>query len=91
MVIKLTQIIRNLGEIIFVVEYSDNAATKTVNIRKEELVAKLKQVRQLLGRPITLQDVREVIIAIVKELRLGGSPLPEDPVLDSYIGVNLEQ
>ena len=42
MVIKLTQIIRNLGEIIFVVEYSDNAATKTVNIRKEEPSRKAK-------------------------------------------------
>ena len=56
-----------------------------------EIIERLKTVKQVLGRNVTLQDAKDVIVAIVKQFRQAQSPLAERFDFTQYIGVDLEQ
>jgi hypothetical protein len=90
--IKLTQVKTVLGEtmLIFEADFPDKSV-KTVQIPLAEIVDKLKTVKQILGRNLTLQDARDVIITIVNQLRQEQTPITERFDFTPYIGVDLEQ
>ena len=88
--IKITQVNASSGEVIIRIQYDKDTQVFTVDVRKDDLVERLKLVRKTLGRPVTLADVKQATVALVNEVRAGKSPLPEDFNYADFIGVDLE-
>jgi len=90
--IRLKQVITVLGEITLVFECDGfPEGVRTVQIPLADVVERLKTVRQILGRSLTMNDVKDVIVNIVNQLRQAQSPLAERFDFTQYIGVDLEQ
>ena len=64
---------------------------REVEIPLEEIVSKLKMVKQILGQPVTIQDAKNVIVTLVNHLRQEKTPITERFDFTSFIGVDLEQ
>jgi hypothetical protein len=93
MTVKITQVSTSLGEIVLTITYDNPAGSGqnfTFQLRKQDLVDRLIQVRTLLGRPLTLTDAKQALVAIINEVRQGQQGIPEDFNFTPYIGVNLE-
>ena len=88
--IKITQVNTSSGEVVVRIQYDKDSQVFTVDVRKDELIERLKLVRKTLGRPVTLTDVKQVIVALVNEVRTGKSPIPEDFNYADFIGMDLE-
>jgi hypothetical protein len=93
MTIKITQVSTLTGEATLTIAYdnpsgSGNLSTFTVSMR--DLVDRLITVRNLLGRPLTLTDARQALVALINEVRKGQSGVPERFDFAPYIGVELE-
>jgi hypothetical protein len=79
-----------LGETVLRFEYSDGVVTKTVDINEADLRERLKTVKNIIGRSLTLQDVKEVLLQIFAEIRSGKKPLRELFDYTQFIDVDLE-
>jgi len=90
--IKLTAVSTVNGEVTltFQVDFPDSTI-RTVQIPLAEIVEKLKTVKQVLGRNVTVQDAKDVIVTLVNQIRQEKSPLTERFDFTPYIGVDLEQ
>ena len=91
--IKITQVIVENGEINLTITFDmPDETTTTFKLNYLDLVERLKTVRQLLGRPLTVKDAKEALIAIVNQIRAGKKDLPESflAALQSSVGVDLE-
>jgi hypothetical protein len=91
--IKITQVTVENGEINLTISYDmPDKTTKTFKLNYLDLVERLKNIRQLLGRSLTVKDAKEVLIAIVNQVRAGKQDLPESflTTLQSSVGVDLE-
>jgi hypothetical protein len=88
--IKLKQIQTNLGDAYLTFEYDKEGVTSTVTINKRDIVNRLLTVKQNLGRALTLQDAKLVIIRLINDLREGKTPLSEDFDYSQFIGVDIE-
>jgi len=90
--IKLKQVITVLGETTLVFECDGfPEGVRTVQIPLAEIIERLKTVKQILGRNVTLQDAKDAIVAIVNLLRQAKTPITERFDFTQYIGVDLEQ
>lgn len=93
MTIKVTQVSVSTGEVTMTVAYDNPAGSGimfTFSLKKQDLFERLRRVRELLGRPITLQDAKLALIVVVNELRAGRSGVPEDFNFAGVIDVELE-
>ncbi|MEM2921747.1 MAG: hypothetical protein QXF26_05455 [Candidatus Bathyarchaeia archaeon] len=92
--IKIIQVNRVGGEILITFNYDrpgeDPPQLYTVTVRAEEIHNRLREVKKLLGRPLTAQDLRQVTITLINELREGRKPLLETFRYEDYIGLDLE-
>jgi hypothetical protein len=91
--IKIAQVTVENGEINLTISYDLTDGTiKTLKLNYLDLADRLKNVRQLLGRPLMLKDAQEALIAIVNEVRAGKKLLPESFLasLQAAVGVDLE-
>ena len=91
--IKITQVTVENGEINLAITYDvPDETTKIFKLNYLDLVERLKTVRQLLGRPLTVKDAKEALVAIVNQVRAGKKDLPESflAALQSSVGVDLE-
>ena len=91
--IKITQVTVENGEINLTITFDmPDETTKTFKLNYLDLVERLKTVRQLLGRPLTVKDAKEALVAIVNQVRAGKKDLPESflAALQSSVGVDLE-
>jgi len=88
--IKITQVQRTTGDVYIRLDYDQDGKTNTLTIDTREIVERLKQVRSLLGRPLTLTDLRQIVVTMVNEIRQGKQPLLEVFPYENYIGVDLE-
>jgi len=90
--IKLTAVSTVNGEVTltFQVDFPDSTI-RTVQIPLAEIVEKLKTVKQVLGRNVTVQDAKDVIVTLVNQIRQEKSPITERFDFSPYIGVDLEQ
>jgi hypothetical protein len=88
--IKLKQVQTSLGEAYLTFEYDKESVVNTVTINKQDIVERLKTVKQNLGRPLAIQDAKLVIIRLINELREGKTPLSEDFDYSQFIGVDIE-
>lgn len=88
--IRLKQVTVEQGVTAFFFEYDLAAVTYEKKIDEREIVEKLKSLSALLGRKPTLQDLREIILQIVNEVRKGRQPFLERFDYSQFIGVDLE-
>jgi hypothetical protein len=88
--IKLKQVQTQQAEVLLTFEYDQGGIIQTIVMNKQDIVDRLKTVKQKLGRALTVQDARLVIVKIVNELREGKTPLTEDFDYIQFIGVDLE-
>ena len=90
MTVIITQVKRDTAEVVLTIEYSTDAGTETVKVDAEQIVDRFKKLRSLLGRKPTMDEARDAVAAIIKELREGKQPLVEIIPWENYIGVDLE-
>jgi hypothetical protein len=88
--IKLKQVQTSLGDAYLTFEYDKEGVVNTVTINKRDIVNRLLTVKQSLGRTLTIQDAKLVIIRLINELREGKTPLSEDFDYSQFIGVDIE-
>jgi len=88
--IKLRQVLTENSEIVFLFDYDQGGQSFTVKISYSEVRERLKQIREFLGRQLTVQDVKLVIIKIINEIRANRVPLLERFDFSQFIGVDLE-
>ncbi len=88
--IRLKQITVTQGITSFLFEYDLAGTIYELKIDEREIVEKLKELSNLLGRKTTLQDLKEIIIQIVNEVRQGKKPFLERFDYSQFIDVNLE-
>jgi len=88
--IKLKQVQTSLGEAYLTFEYDKESVVNTITINKQDIVDRLKTVKQNLGRSLTIQDAKLIIIRLINELREGKTPLSEDFDYSQFIGVDIE-
>lgn len=88
--IKLKQVQTSLGDAYLSFDYDKEGVISAVTVNKQDIVDRLKVVKQKLGRALTVQDAKLVIIKLVNELREGKAPLTEDFDYTQFIGVDLE-
>ena len=62
----------------------------TLGINEREIIERAREYRKLLGRNPTVQDLKEIIIHIVNEVRMGKRPFLEKYDYSEWIGVDLE-
>jgi len=90
--IKLKQVTTVLGRgfMIFEVDFPDGAV-RNVQIDLAEIEERLKQVRELLGRDLTVNDLKDVVKNVINQIRQGQTPFPQKFDYSSLIGVDFEQ
>ena len=90
--IKLKQVLTVLGKgvLVFETDFPDGTV-KNVQIDLSELEDRLKQLRQLLGRDLTTDDLRDVLKTLFNQIRKGQQPFPQKFDYTALIGVDFEQ
>jgi hypothetical protein len=91
--VKIAQVSTTTGEVTLQIAYDNpvgSGAMFTFTLKKQDLFERLKRIRELLGRTLTLQDAKQALVAIVNEVRVGRSSVPEDFNFTGVIGVELE-
>lgn len=94
MTIKISQIQTSSGEIILSVTYDNpkgSEITSSFILHYRDLVDRLVQVQNLLGRALTLTDAQQVLVKIINEVRSNQSGIPQNFDFTPYVGVELEQ
>ena len=93
MTIKITQIQTAGGDAVLILTFDNPSGSGnllTFTVRMQDLVDRLITVRNLLGRPLTLTDARQALVALIKEVRKGKSGVPERFDFAPHIGAELE-
>jgi len=88
--IKLKQITTVYGVTYFIFEYDLGGELYQIEVSERDIIEKLKRVQDLLGRSPKLQDLKEVIVTIVNEVRQGRKPFLERFDYSQFVGVDLE-
>jgi len=88
--IKIVSVTRNLGDVYITFQYDREGVDFTVTLDAREIVERMKQLKALIGRSLTLNDLRNVVVTMINEIREGRQPLLETFRYEDYIGVDLE-
>ena len=88
--ITLNAVSRSGGQVLLTIEYSTAAGAVIITVDAEQVVDRLKQLRDLVGRAPTLQEAQEVVVQLINELRAGRQPLVEVIPWEDFIGIDLE-
>jgi hypothetical protein len=88
--IQLTGVVTqgNLCLLTFIYDYLEEQFEITINA--EDLVARLKTVKAGLGRPMTIDDLKMVIIQLFNEIREGKATLTEMFDYTELLNIDLE-
>jgi hypothetical protein len=88
--IRINAVSRTGGQVILTLEYSIDGGAVILDLDAEHIIDRLKQLRNLVGRKPTASEAREVVVALINELRAGREPLVDVIAWETYIGVDLE-
>jgi len=69
--IKLKSVRRTLNETILSFDYDFEDKILSVDIDEKDLNERLKMLKEILGRELTYQDLKDVIKSIIAEVRKG--------------------
>ncbi|RJS76235.1 hypothetical protein CW712_02375 [Candidatus Bathyarchaeota archaeon] len=91
--IKIVQVETQYGEGLLTIEYTskDGSRVRTVKVSTGDVADRLLQLKRLVGRELTFQDLKEVLVTYVKELRLGAQKLRKEIDWNSLIDIDLEE
>jgi hypothetical protein len=92
--IRLRQVATVYGEttLIFDVDaLAPDGSVTEVRIPAADLEERLRELKRLLGRDLTLSDLRDIIVALVNQIREGRKPLTERFDFAELVGVDFEQ
>jgi len=90
--IRVKQILTRTERTILRVEADfPDASVRLVDLDYAEIEDRLRQVRLLLGREPTEQDLIDVIRAIVNKMREGKLPISRSFQLEQLIGLDIEE
>ena len=89
--IKIVQVKRTEGEVNIIIEYSHETETRTIGIEASEIVGKMRSLKRIIGRKLTFEDLKAIIVKIINDKRAGLEPLIERFVYEDYIGVELKE
>jgi len=92
--IKLRQVVTVYGEttLIFDVDaLAPDGSITEVRIPAADLTERMRELKRLLGRDLTVNDLRDLVVALVNQMREGRKPLTERFDFAEYIGVDFEQ
>jgi len=89
--IRLVNVTTELGKAVLTFEYDVEGETRTATIEEREIIERLKVLRQLLGRKPTVQDLKEILVNIINEVRKQKEPFLGRFDYTKFIGVDLEQ
>jgi hypothetical protein len=93
MTVKITSVHTSGGEIVLTITYDNpkgSGKLTTFSLHYRDLVDRLVQVKNLLGRTLTLTDAQQALVEIINETRSNQSGIPQNFDFTSYIGVELE-
>jgi len=88
--IRLVRIDIEQGITSFVFEYDLEGGILTLEINEREIIERARDFRKLFGRNPTVQDLKDIVIQIVNEVRTGKRPFLEKYDYSKWIGVDLE-
>ena len=88
--IKITKVNRSLGDVYLTFQYDKDGQIFTQEMDAREIVERMKALKSLIGRELTLTDLKDIIITLINEMREGKNPLLETFHYENYIGVDLE-
>ena len=74
----------------FIFEYDLEDEILTLEINEREIIERARDFRKLLGRSPSVQDLKDIVIQIVNEVRAGKRPFLEKYDYSKWIGVDLE-
>jgi hypothetical protein len=89
-VIRINAVSRTGGQVVLTIEYTTGNGNEFLQVDAEHVVERLKKIRELLGRRPTQSEAREVVVALINEIRAGEQPLVEVVPWENFIGVDLE-
>jgi hypothetical protein len=88
-VITLTSItISGAGQTLLTFTYDNPSGTVVIDL--VDVQTRLRELQNLLSRPVTFKDAKYVIIKIINELRVGSLTLTAGFDYTPYMGVDLE-
>ncbi len=88
--IRINAVSRTGGQVVLTVEYTTGNGNAFVDVDAEEVVNRLRQLRDLVGRKPTLAEAQEVLVQLINEVRSGGDPVIDVIPWEDYIGIDLE-
>ena len=88
--LKQIQTLHGMTKFTFEYDVPPDPTVFTVKMDERELMKRLNNLHSLLGRDITKADMKFVVIAMIKEIRVGDAPWLPDINYASFIGINLE-
>jgi hypothetical protein len=88
--IELTSVATQGNLCLLTFQYDYQGENFVVTINADDVVTRLKQVKAALGRPMTVDDLKSVIVQLFNEIREGKQPLTETFDYTALINVDLE-
>lgn len=88
--IRLIRVETEHGITSFIFEYDLEEEILTLEINEREIIERARDFRKLLGRSPSVQDLKDIVIQIVDEVRAGKRPFLEKYDYSKWIGVDLE-
>jgi hypothetical protein len=72
--IRINAVVRNGGQVVLTIEYSTSNGNEFVDVDAEQIVDRLKVFRSLLGRRPTQSESKEILVAVIDEVRADKQP-----------------
>jgi len=88
--ITINAVSRSNGQVVLTIEYTTTNGNEIIEVDAEQIVDRLKNIHELLGRKPTQSEAQEVVVALINEIREGAEPLVDVIPWENYIGVDLE-
>ena len=88
--IRLIRIDIEQGITSFLFEYDSEGEILTLEINEREIIERARDFCKLLGRSPSVQDLKDIVIQIVSEVRAGKRPFLEKYDYSKLMGVDLE-
>ncbi|MEM3646567.1 MAG: hypothetical protein QW334_00280 [Thermofilum sp.] len=89
--IKITQVKTKQGETILNIQADfPDGTVKNVEIGYSEVEDRLKKIQELLGREPSEQDFKDIVKAIVSEIRVMRKPLVKKFPFENMMNIDLE-
>lgn len=88
--IKITQVSRTSGEVVLTIEYSTGNGNMFLEVDAEQIVDRLKLLRSLLGRNPSQNEAREIVVALINDVRAGKAKIVEVVPWENFVGIDLE-